>query len=516
MERITVFDTTLRDGEQSPGATMSRAEKVRVARELEGLGVDVIEAGFPASTLQEFQAVQAVAEAVQTCAVAALARATEEDIDRAAAAVTRAERPRIHTFIATSDLHLERKLRITRDACLRRVQQAVRRARTHVADVQFSAEDATRSDPSFLLRVVEVALEAGATTINVPDTVGHAHPAEFGELVGEVRRICPDDVTVSAHCHNDLGLAVANTLAAVEQGARQVEVTVNGIGERAGNAALEEVVMALEVLPRYRDRFRTQVVTRRIYRTSELVSRVTGIRPQPNKAIVGRNAFAHEAGIHQDGVLKDPATYEIMAPDVVGVPERRLVLGKHSGRHAVADRYRALGFDLTEEELARAYHALMELTERKKELHDEDLLAVYYGGTLLDVPKVFRLERLEVRCGTPPARADVTVRMAGERPVSAMGSGDGPIDAAFAALSELVPWHARLERFSLEAAGGGRDAVGEAQLLLRVEGHVFRGRGASTDVVEAAVLAYLNALDKAAHARTLEERALASVQLWGV
>jgi 2-isopropylmalate synthase len=515
--RVRVFDTTLRDGEQSPGATMTAVEKVRVARALETLGVDVIEAGFPRSSPHEADAVREVARAVQAPVVAGLARATDGDVDAAADAVGDAVRPRIHTFLATSDVHLDRKLRISRDECLRRVERAVRRARARVDDVEFSAEDATRTDVAFLCRVAEVAVEAGAGTVNLPDTVGYAHPDDIACMFDAVRAHLGErsDVVLSFHGHDDLGLAVANSLAAVEHGAGQIECTLNGIGERAGNAALEEVVMALRVLPRY-GAYTTGIRSERLCPTSALLAHVIGVRPQPNKAIVGANAFAHEAGIHQDGLLKDRATYEIMTPALVGARETQFVLGKHSGRHALARRYQELGFELGPDELDKAYHLFVLLAERKKVVHDEDLLAIYYEGTMEDAPRRFRLDELEVHCGRSPSRARVRVTEDGEPPREARGEGDGPIDATFEALEKLAPWEVRLQEFTIQAAGGGRDAVGEVHLQLRVGGNPFLGRGASTDIVDAAARAFLQALDKAAHARGLEAAAFARMAHWGV
>ena len=428
MQKILVFDTTLRDGEQSPGATMTTPEKVRLAQELEALGVDIIEAGFPISSPQEFKAVAEVAQAVERPTVAALARATTADVDRATEALKGAVHARVHTFLATSDLHLERKLKINRDEALRRIERAVNRARSQVEDVEFSCEDATRTDLDFLCRAVQVAVEAGARTINLPDTVGYAHPEDIRQMLQAVTANVTgiDRVALSVHCHNDLGLAVANSLTGVENGARQVECTVNGIGERAGNASLEEVVMALRVLPRYYDRFYTDVVTERLCPASEVLAHVTGIRPQPNKAIVGANAFAHEAGIHQDGVLKDRRTYEIMTPEMVGARGTRLVLGKHSGRHALARRYTELGYDLSNAELDRAYELFVLLADRKKVVHDEDLLAIYFQGTMDDAPRAFKLEHLEVRCGRTPSEAVVQVSHNGGPVRESSATGDGP------------------------------------------------------------------------------------------
>lgn len=517
MQRVRVFDTTLRDGEQSPGATMTPAEKLRVARELERLGVDIIEAGFPAASPHEGRAVRAIAEALSEPTVAALARAVDHDIEVAAAALEGAAHPRIHTFIATSPIHRERKLGVTREECLARIDRAVRKARSHVDDVEFSAEDATRTELDFLCRAVEVAIAAGATTINIPDTVGYACPEDIARIFDALRTTVDgiDDVVLSVHTHNDLGLAVANALRALAHGARQVECTLNGIGERAGNAALEEIVMALRVIPAFEE-YETGIRTERLGPASRLLTAVTGIRPQPNKAIVGANAFAHEAGIHQDGMLKDRTTYEIMTPEAVGATPSRLVLGKHSGRRALVDRYRELGFDLAPDEVDRAYRLFILLAEKRKVVRDEDLLAIYYQGTMEDAPRTFRLRDLDVRCGRSPARAVVVVEQEGEGPLRAEATGGGPVDATFAALEEIAPWETRLEEFQIEAVSSGKDAVGTVSLQLRVAGRVFHGGAASTDIVEAAARAYLQALDKAAHARALEGRALERVQLWGV
>ena len=518
MEKILVFDTTLRDGEQSPGATMTTPEKVRVAQELDALGVDIIEAGFPISSPQEFEGVVQVAQSVERPIIAGLARATSADVDRAAEALKHAAHPRIHTFLATSDLHLERKLKINRDEALRRIDNAVTRACRQIEDVEFSCEDATRTELDFLCKAVQVAIDAGAKTINLPDTVGYAHPADIEHMLQAVTANVKgiDQVVLSMHCHDDLGLAVANSLTGVENGARQVECTVNGIGERAGNASLEEIVMALRVLPRYYDRFYTGIVTERLCPASEMLAHVTGIRPQPNKAIVGANAFAHEAGIHQDGLIKDRRTYEIMTPEMVGARGTRLVLGKHSGRHALARRYAELGYDLSSAELDKAYELFILLADRKKVVHDEDLLAIYFEGTMEDAPRAFKLEYLEVRCGRSPSEAVVRISH-NDGPVrEASAIGDGPIDATFAAIGELAPWEMRLEEFTIQAAGGGKDAVGEVHLSVRVDGNEFSGRAASTDIVDAAARALLNALDKADHARALEARSFARMDLWAV
>ncbi len=518
MDRVFVFDTTLRDGEQSPGASMTPAEKLRMAQQLETLGVDVLEAGFPASSPADFAAVRDIARVVRRPVIAALARAADHDIDRAAVALESAARGRLHVFIATSDIHLRHKLRIEREECIDRAVMAVQRARRYTGDVEFSAEDATRTDLAFLARVVDAAIEAGATTINLPDTVGYAHPEEIRRMLATLYASVPAlrKVVVSVHCHDDLGLAVANSLAGITAGARQVECTVNGIGERAGNAALEEIVMALRTrrdsLP-----YETQVHTPEIYRTSYLLSRITGIHPQPNKAIVGRNAFAHEAGIHQDGVLKNAMTYEIMTPESVGVRSTSLVLGKHSGRHALADRYRALGYELDPEELARAYDLFKALADRKKEILDEDLLAILHHGCMDDVPASFHLRELEVTCGSKTASARVAVESAGVLR-TAMAEGDGPLAAAFAAVDAIADgFRIELHQLSIEAVTHGGDAVGEASLQAHIDGKSFTGSAASPDIVNASVRAYLHALNKAAHARGLEAEALERASyVWGV
>src|SRR6266705_2287154 len=406
---VIIFDTTLRDGEQAPGNVLTPEAKLRLARQLDALGVDVIEAGFPAASQGDLRGVQQVAETVRRPIVAALARCHEGDIDAAAEALQPAQRKRIHVFIATSDLHLEQKLRIDRAACVERVRAAVRRARTHAPDVEFSAEDATRSDFDFLCHVVAVAIAEGATTVNLPDTVGYTTPAEYAALFRTVRERVPEAaaVVLSAHCHDDLGLAVANSLAAIEAGAGQVECTVNGIGERAGNAALEEIVMAGRVRPQVVG-FQCRVNPREIVRTSRLLSHEIGVFPQPNKAIVGRNAFAHEAGIHQHGVLQNGLTYEVIAPETVGAGGSSIVLGKHSGRHALERRYRQLGYEPDASTLEQLYEAFTALADKKRQILDEDLLTLLHDG-FHHAPEVYNLTHLQVTCGTKMAAADVRV-----------------------------------------------------------------------------------------------------------
>jgi len=507
-DQVRIFDTTLRDGEQSPGASMTTAEKLRLAHALDELGVDVIEAGFPITSPDDFAAVQLIARTLRRPIIAALARARDGDIDRAAEAVEEAAHPRIHTFIATSKVHLERKLGISEEECLEHAARSVERAKRYTDDVEFSAEDATRSDLDFLCRVVEVAVAAGATTINIPDTVGYTHPQEIRRIFATLLERVPglDRLVLSTHCHDDLGLATANSLAAVEAGARQVECTINGIGERAGNAALEEIVMAIAVR---KDLFNlsTGIRTERIHPTSRLLTQITGIHPQPNKAIVGRNAFAHEAGIHQDGMLKERSTYEIMDPAMVGVTGTRLVLGKHSGRHALRSRFEELGFDLDDDAMERAYRLFKLLADQKKDILDEDLLSIVHHGAMKDVPATFKLERLHVECGGEWSNAKVNLRIEGSEPREAEGRGDGPIAAAFAAVNQLVGWEVELQDFTIRAATPGKDAVGEVTLRAEIEGRTVTGRGASTDIVDAAVRAYLHALNKVAHARQIESAA---------
>ncbi len=518
MKRITIFDTTLRDGEQAPGAAMIPSEKLRMAHALSDLGVDVIEAGFPVSSPDDHLAVRKVSREVRRPRIAALARASRTDVIQAAEALDQAETPRIHVFIATSPIHLDRKLRISSDACVARAVEAVELARKYADDVEFSAEDATRTPLPFLAQVVRAVIAAGATTVNLPDTVGYAVPSEIRAMFSGIRQAVPesDRITLSAHCHDDLGLATANSLAAIEGGAGQVECTVNGIGERAGNAALEEVVMALHVRQDMTPGL-TGVHTPRIYPTSRLFTQITGIHPQPNKAIVGRNAFAHEAGIHQDGMLKEPSTYEIMEPRTVGVPRSLLVLGKHSGRHALASRYRELGHEVDGEDLDRCYRLFKLLANQKREILDEDLLSILHHGALDAVPDHFRLHGLEVSCGGSWSTARIRIGEAGGSPMESTGEGDGPVAATFAAIAGFVDDRIELEDLVIRAATPGRDAVGEVTVRLRVGGRSFTGRGASTDVVNAAARACIHGLNKAALATSLEARELARASdLWGV
>jgi 2-isopropylmalate synthase len=513
---VLILDTTLRDGEQAPGNSLSPEEKVRLARQLELLKVDIIEAGFPAASEDDYRSVREIAEQIRGPRIAALARCQDRDIDLAGEALRPAARARLHVFVSTSDLHIREKLRTTREGVLAMLRSAIQRARQFTEDVEFSAEDASRTDPDFLCLVVRAAIEEGATTINLPDTVGYASPAEYGAMFRSIRERVPESsrVTLSAHCHDDLGLAVANTLAAIEAGATQVECTINGIGERAGNAALEEIAVASRVRSAA-FQFRCNVDTREIYRTSQLLSYMTGVFPQPNKAIVGRNAFAHEAGIHQHGMLQNGLTYEIIQPDMVGIPRSTLVLGKHSGRHALERRYLELGYQLGDAELAAVYQEFIALAERKREILDEDLLALLHQS-FHDAPEEFQLTHLRVVCGSVTATAEVrmTGPWQGER--SARGTGDGPIAAAFTAVSEILGRAVEVQSLNLRSVTPGRDSVGQVFLQAKIDGKTLSGHSASTDIVEASARALVHALNKARYAEQLEASSLNSVYLWGV
>ena len=495
-ERIIIFDTTLRDGEQSPGASMNAAEKMRLATQLEKLGVDVLEAGFPAASEGDFDAVSGIAAKLKKTEVAALARTSKGDIDRAWGAIQHAAKPRIHTFIATSDIHMHYKLNMSRDQVIQTAVDALKYAKSLTDNIEFSAEDASRSDRDFLCKVFEAAIEAGATTINIPDTVGYAIPGEFADLVKYVMDHTPNihKAVVSVHCHNDLGLATANTLAALNVGARQAEVTINGIGERAGNTSMEEVVMALHTRPNYLP-MTTNIHTELIYPTSRLVSMITGIIVQPNKAIVGANAFAHEAGIHQDGVLKNPMTYEIMKPETVGLSASKLVLGKHSGRHALRSHLKEMGYDLSDEELQLVFTRFKELADKKKQIVDEDLEVIVTEG-ILRTADIFRLEYLHVISGTtvfPMASVKLAIN---ERSVQGAGYGNGPIDAAFNSIAKLTGTESELLRFSVTALTGGTDAQGEVTVRLGEKGLIALGRGADPDIITASAKAYVNGLNR--------------------
>jgi 2-isopropylmalate synthase len=495
-DRVVIFDTTLRDGEQCPGATMNLHEKLEVARQLARLKVDIIEAGFPIASPGDFEAVHEIARTVQGPTIAALARIVEKDIERAGNAIAPAKRKRIHTFSSGSDIHLQTMLRLTRQQNLEKAVKAVKMARSFTDDVEYSAQDCTRSDPEYLVDLYTAVAEAGATTLNIPDTVGYALPDEFGELIAFlVERVKVKGIIFSVHCHNDLGLAVANSLAAVKAGARQIECTINGIGERAGNCSLEEVVMAIRTRADSMKGVTTGIETKEIMRSSRLVSRMTGFVVQRNKAIVGANAFAHESGIHQDGVLKERRNYEIMRPEDVGISGHEMVLGKHSGRHALGVHLAKLGFKLKEAELEQAYNRFKELADKKKVVYDDDLIAIMQEQ-VDETPAVFELDYLHVSTGTGSVPT-ATVRLKKSGKVSQDAScGDGPVDATFKTIDRITGIPGVLEDFSLQAVTKGEDAVGEVSIRVKFKDEPVSAKGSSTDIVEASAKAYLNALNR--------------------
>jgi 2-isopropylmalate synthase len=498
-ERVYVFDTTLRDGEQSPGASMGFEEKLLLARQLEKLRVDVIEAGFPISSEGDFESVKRIAEEIRSVTIAGLARANKLDIDRCWDAVRHAEKPRIHTFIATSDIHLNYKLKKSRAEVLDDAREAVRYAKTLCRDVEFSAEDAARSDLDYLCMVLEAAIAAGATVINIPDTVGYAIPAEFGHKIKYIREHVPNlgSAIMSVHCHNDLGLAVANSLIAIQNGARQVECTINGIGERAGNASLEEIVMALHTR---RDLFglETNIKTDEIWPSSALLTNLTGLIVQANKAVVGRNAFAHEAGIHQDGVIKETSTYEIMRPESVGIKENRLVMGKHSGRHALKLKYRELGFELNQAELEKAYVLFKKVADRKKEVFDEDLVVIVRDGLRI-FPEAFKIKYIQSSGGNQIIATATLVLERDGQLFQDSATGDGPVDAALKAIDRITSMPGQISDYSAHSVTSGKDAVGEVFMRVDFGKSTFIGKAASTDIIDASARAYLNAVNKLVH-----------------
>jgi 2-isopropylmalate synthase len=494
---IVIFDTTLRDGEQSPGASMNLKEKMEVAQALVELGVDVIEAGFPIASPGDFEAVREIARSVRGSVVCGLARCRQADIDRAWEAVQYAKEPRIHVFLATSAIHREHKLRMDKDEIIRNAVEGVKRAKGYCPNIEFSPEDASRTESDFLCKVVEAAIDAGATTVNIPDTVGYATPNHMGEVIRNLRNRVPniDKAIISVHCHNDLGLAVANSLAAVEAGAGQVECTINGLGERAGNCSLEEIVMALRTRADFYHAS-TKILTRRLVPISRLVANITGIQVQRNKAIVGQNAFAHEAGIHQDGMLKERTTYEIMRPEDVGLAMTDLVLGKHSGRAALADRAKALGYNLTSEQLDTIFMAFKNLADKKKEIYDADIASLV-EQQIHSIAEKWTLDSYKVVCGTGQV-PEVTLRLRhGDEKLNAtVASGDGPIDAIFLAIEQITGMSVVCKDFSVHSVTVGKDAQGEVMVQIEYEGQVYRGRGVSTDSVEASAKAFLNAINR--------------------
>ena len=495
-ERVLIFDTTLRDGEQSPGNTMNTQEKLRIARQLEILGVDIIEAGFPIASEGDFDAVRQIAHIIKNSEIAGLARANDEDIDRAWEAIKNAEKPRIHTFISTSDIHLKHQFRKSRDEVLKIAVNAVKRAKKYTTNVEFSAMDATRSDWDYLCQVFAGVIDAGAITINVPDTVGYAIPEEFGKLIRYIKDNVPNisHAIISVHCHNDLGLAVANSIAAIQNGARQVECTINGIGERAGNASLEEIAMILrtrkDIFPAH-----TRIVTEKIYPTSRLVTSITGVSVQPNKAIVGANAFAHESGIHQDGLLKEKLTYEIMTPESVGISKSSLVLGKHSGRHAFRERIEGLGYTLDDKELMLAFKRFKTLSDMKKHIYDEDIEMIIMDE-IYKIPEKYKLVYLNVSCGnTTIPTATVKLEVDGNV-YQEVGVGDGPVDAAYKIIKKIVKTSSKLAKFSINSITKDMDAQGEVFVKLEEKGLIAIGKGADTDIIVASAKAYINALNR--------------------
>ncbi len=508
--KVIIFDTTLRDGEQAPGASLSVAEKLEIAQQLAVLGVDVIEAGFPVSSPAQYEATRQIAEQVKGATICGLARTTEQDIVSAGKALAPAKRRRIHTFIATSPIHMKHKLNKSPADVLKMAVAAVKLAKSFTDDVEFSPEDACRSEMPFLIEVLTAVIEAGATTLNIPDTVGYVLPYEYGQIIAQLITGVPgiDKTIISTHCHNDLGQAVANSLAGVRNGARQVECSVNGLGERAGNAALEEVVMAIHTRPDFftgsamlttgkaaGKALVTGINTKEIYRTSQLVSRLTGFVVQPNKAIVGANAFAHESGVHVDGVLKERKTYEIMRPETIGLSGSRMVLGRHTGRHGFADRCKKLGYKLSKDEVEQAYQRFLQVADKKKEVFDEDVVAIIDDEVRV-VEHTFELEymRVLIETGVSP-KAIVKIRSK-DGVKEADAEGDGPVDAAYNAIREATGFSPKLESYSIRAVTSGKEALGEATVKVSTDCRTFVGRGISTDIIEASAKAYIDAINR--------------------
>lgn len=512
-DKVIIFDTTLRDGEQSPGATMNLEEKLLIAGVLDNMGVDVIEAGFAIASDGDFECVQEVSKAAENASVCSLARAIDEDIDRAAEALKQAKKPRIHTFISTSPIHIEHQLKTTPEAVLESITNSVSRARNLCDDVEWSAMDATRSDIDYLCKAIELAIKAGASTVNIPDTVGYTLPHEFDATIKAIINKVPniDKAVISVHCHNDLGLAVANSLSAVNAGARQIECTINGIGERAGNTAMEEVVMSIktrsDLLP-----FSTNIDTTQIMRASKLVSNITGFVVQNNKAIVGANAFAHESGIHQDGVLKNAETYEIMTPESVGLTKSNLVLGKHSGRHAFKDKLKELGYNLGDNAFEDAFIRFKTLADKKKEVFDDDIIALV-DDRVIKGEQYAKFGSISVNCGSEgKAQAKLVAEVDGKQ-MDAETEGDGPVDAAFKAIRKIVPHIATLDLYQVNAVTGGIDAQAEVLVRLKTEDDVIiNGNGTDTDTIVASCLAYISALNKLHHYENKPKPEEASLQ----
>jgi 2-isopropylmalate synthase len=497
MNKIIIFDTTLRDGEQAAGGTLNIQEKLEIARQLEKLGVDIIEAGMPVNSKSELEAVKLIAKEVRIPVICALARAVPQDVDQAWEGVKEAENPRIHVFLSASDIHIMHQLKKSRDEILEMARSAVVKAKKYLDNVEFSPMDASRAEPKYIYQILQAVIDAGATTVNIPDTVGYAMPGEFGRLIEGILQNVPniDKAVISIHCHNDLGMAVANSLEALKRGARQVECTINGIGERAGNASLEEIVMSIKTRLDFYD-MTTGIDTTQIYRTSRLVSELTGFAVQPNKAIVGANAFRHESGIHQDGVIKMPITYEIIEPKTVGIPSSSLVLGKLSGRHAFKERLAELGYNLSDEDFSRAFNAFKELAEKKKEVTDKDIESLI-AEEQRTVSEVYHLDRIQVTCGDrgiPTAAVRLTATDGSVLADAALGTG--PVDAVYKAINRLVGVHNKLTEFTVKSVTEGIDAIGEVLIRIESEGVTYTGRGSDTDIVVASAKAYINALNR--------------------
>jgi len=543
IDKVLIFDTTLRDGEQAPGASLSVAEKLEIAHQLAVLGVDIIEAGFPVSSPTQFEATHRIAEEVAGSTICALARAHEKDITSAGNAVAPAKRKRIHTFIATSPIHMKHKLNKTPAEVLKMAVDAVTFAKSFTPDVEFSPEDACRSEMPFLIEILTAVIEAGATTLNIPDTVGYVLPYEYGRIIAELVSSVPgiNKVIVSTHCHNDLGQAVANSLAGVRNGARQVECSVNGLGERAGNAALEEVVMAIHTRPDFfvgsallttdgstmlttgkggafdgaqgkAKPLTTNIKTTQIYKTSQLVSRLTGFVVQPNKAIVGANAFAHESGVHVDGVLKERSTYEIMTPETIGLSGSRMVLGRHTGRHGFADRCKKLGYKLSKQELEIAYERFLQVADKKKEVFDEDLTAII-DDEIRAVERTYDLQYLKVLIETGNAPVATVKIKTKDETKEAQAEGDGPVDAAYEAIKEATGYSPKLENYSIRAVTSGKEALGEATVKIKQDNRTYIGRGISTDIIEASAKAYIDAINRMVARSGTDEEPSVKVEL---
>ncbi len=494
---IKIFDTTLRDGEQSPGCSMNLKEKIEMAKQLEKMKVDVIEAGFAASSPGDFASVKTIADTIKDSVVASLARTVEGDIDRAWEAIRGAASPRIHTFIATSPIHMQYKLQMEPEAVLERAVAMVKHAKKYCSDIEFSAEDATRSEPAFLARIFEAVIKAGATTVNIPDTVGYTTPDEFYEFIMKVKSQAPslEKIDISVHCHNDLGLGVANSIAGVRAGASQIECTINGIGERAGNAAMEEIVMAFHTRKDILN-CDTRIITQEIMRSSNLLTRITGVKVQPNKAIVGENAFAHESGIHQHGMLKNKETYEIMTPESVGLTTSMMVLGKHSGKHAFRNKLKELGYEVNETELEAAFARFKSIADKKKQVYDRDIEAILAKETV-QVPKIYSTERFVITSGNTITSTATIMLVKDGKKIEKVARGDGPIDAAFKAIEKIVGRELELEDYQLQSVTEGQDALGDALVKIKgSDGAIYSGRGLSTDIIEATIYAYVNAVNK--------------------